>query len=615
MHPSLSLARLSGDLQKTASAVLGGDTEGLKNLYGTTPATERVNLLAVYYAGLGGDTISQLLARLDDAPDAVSATNFFEKKISFALECLRGILRLDIDHLLPPLAASDLWLRLWPCIHLLDAYSGHFPAISALSDKVALYDLFLSIILLIRRHDGVTSLVDATPAVRTVVVRGWTFFMENSDLVGAPTLERLGNYLARALNFLDERLFEEAVEGSGNRTNLAALVVKTVKHTNSAVQNLSNVPALSIVMQLVAAMRARCKLDAALQEALIRQGIAQHLAATACLFATEAASDFFDTCIFAVTDYLLTPYGPGAIVQALHGGLLRAIFMRGRQAYTAKTQKFVVNTMLTLTASLVYLSVLLELQVAVRDPLLGVPVNEDSFKGFPLCETWRSFWTTLLWHWSVMKSHLKSARQSMRACDTIECGALKPKSDFQRCAGCSTMVYCSEHCQLRDWRGGHRHSCPLILELRRSEPTNVAAKDKSFLRTLIHADYLRLKEKIIASGVQIMRKNPHNTSVFTVFDYSSTHIPCEISIGPVNRLGGEWADYVSRAAKSGGRMQLHIMRVRDGRFQRQWLFPLRSASPEIFEGMRLISGNSRMTKEVEDRRVKDLLKLNIYEVH
>ncbi|KAJ7648817.1 hypothetical protein DFH06DRAFT_1135617 [Mycena polygramma] len=45
-----------------------------------------------------------------------------------------------------------------------------------------------------------------------------------------------------ALNSLDKHHFEEA-EGSGSRNHLAALVVKAVKHANSAVQNLFNVPA------------------------------------------------------------------------------------------------------------------------------------------------------------------------------------------------------------------------------------------------------------------------------------------------------------------------------------------------------------------------------------
>lgn len=45
------------------------------------------------------------------------------------------------------------------------------------------------------------------------------------------------------------------------------------------------------------------------------------------------------------------------------------------------------------------------------------------------------------------------------ACHDDQCGKLAPRRGLKRCSACKVTTYCSEACQLRHWKAGHRTKC------------------------------------------------------------------------------------------------------------------------------------------------------------
>jgi hypothetical protein len=88
------------------------------------------------------------------------------------------------------------------------------------------------------------------------------------------------------------------------------------------------------------------------------------------------------------------------------------------------------------------------------------------------------------------------------------------KTEFRRCSGCKVFRYCSKVCQGVDWReGGHRSTCGVHREQYKgwfsfrvlgTEFTRTAdleervmSRERTFLRFLIHHDYLETENKIL----------------------------------------------------------------------------------------------------------------------
>ncbi|KAF8188585.1 hypothetical protein K438DRAFT_2019304 [Mycena galopus ATCC 62051] len=72
----------------------------------------------------------------------------------------------------------------------------------------------------------------------------------------------------------------------------------------------------------------------------------------------------------------------------------------------------------------------------------------------------------------------------------------------------------------------------------------------------------------------------------------------------LNTPGSGWADILARARRSHGRMQVHIMRVPEGRSARFWAIPLRTADSRVHElihrfATKTIRRNDEFIQELE----------------
>ncbi|KAJ6506206.1 hypothetical protein C8R47DRAFT_111084 [Mycena vitilis] len=617
MHASLrleNLSKLPRDIRKTATAAAGGDLEELWTVYDMAQSSPILEFLPVYYAGLEISPIPELLARFDSSSTSADV-EFFDDKISRACLCLQLIVHLDEKGLVPVPVAADLWPRVWPWLDFIDSYWDHIPEIKMLENRVLYYNAVLSILLFLRRHTATAAAIDATPGVRIIAVRIWALYLQDPEIAGKNKFGRLCGYIQSGLDLLEDRNFGEAIDGAGgSRTALAALALKHIIAVGAFPSSNNTVYCLK---PLLTVLHNKCKTDPVFTQALIEQGVVTTLTATACLLTAPHFNEdiaLFDTCFSTIIAYIMVQLGHNLVTEALRAGLLHAFFSRAQRPCSNSAIKILESALIIFTASVVYLSVLKQLLKSIKE--LDFVADSRSLRGFALTHSWEPFWWMLKQRSGVMEDYLER-EPPLRACDNLTCGAVRPKTDFLRCAGCLTLIYCSRQCQAIDWkRGGHREACGSLLHLRLDEPKSVSSKDKSFLRYLIHAEYAEQKKSILTKEVHALRATSLAALPVVRFDYSRPYIPCSIDVGSPVALDAKWSEYVSRATNSRGRLRLHTMQVTDGGLTREWMFPLRHATEEMSVGVQLLAMNQTIVGPEIGARVQFLMDMkDIVEIH
>ncbi|KAJ7884941.1 hypothetical protein B0H13DRAFT_1889775 [Mycena leptocephala] len=350
------------------------------------------------------------------------------------------------------------------------------------------------------------------------------------------------------------------------------------------VQYISNNTKRMLPFSVIALLRHKCTVDTVFEQALIQQGAVTTLTAAACLLAAPSFNediDLFDTCFSTILRYIMLQLGHNLVTQALRAGFLQD---SGEDA---------------------------RLQTSIKD--LKFAVKSKSLRGFPLSETWDVFWWMLHQRLNVMAEYLDRGL-SFKACDNLAASSFCVST-----LNSLTPQSVRQQCQAVDWKdGGHREACRSLLLLCLDSPTNVSSRDKLFMCFLIHSDYLEQKKGILVKEVQCLRATLLLPSVlpYIRFDYSRPFIACEVDVGTAGTLDDKWADYVSRAGQSGGRLKIHLMQVTDGGYTRDWLIPLRAATEEVVVGVELLAMDRTVVGREIAARVHTLMETkDIVEIH
>ncbi|KAJ7192563.1 hypothetical protein GGX14DRAFT_479902 [Mycena pura] len=618
-HPLLALRHLSKlpvALRRRANAALEGNTDELRavnNMIRHTP-TAAANLLPVYYAGLDVSGIPSLLAALFSDSEL---QRDLVAKLSHVVMCLEGITVLDGKRCLPGPPCADIWQRAWPWIEFLGTHRDTLPHLPVLSQV----NLLSVVNALARDNPDTAALIRETPGFRVFLFRAWALSFDQARLTPIlPAFYVLCIYLQDfPLPITDEHHFEEAIEGSGGNITLLARLV--VNHIKCAVQ--SSIVSVGVVSMrsVVSILQARCQVDESFRKILIDEGVVTALTSSACRLSSAPfdAQDQYFNVSWAVRYYLTTPFGHNTFTQALRAGLLRAILAWGRmnppKPQTLEQLDYVLEP---LSMSLVFLSILSQLRTAVTE--LEFPIDGHTFRGFPISEKWEAFWSILQSRWALMDIHLKREKGTVKSgCSNAACCLIAPRSELKLCSGCKEGIYCSKECQKFDWRhGGHRAMCDKI----GGPEYSVARRDRSFYHALLDDDYSKLKQSILMKELAYMRSNP-GTEFYVRFDYCTPYSPCEVSIEAVSsfELASDiWYYNTKRARESGGRMQIHVMRMADGGCDAMWVFPLYSATAERREAVQALAaqtaiGDGHEQGQADRATIKRLAELDILEIH
>ncbi|KAJ7659555.1 hypothetical protein DFH06DRAFT_1194589 [Mycena polygramma] len=210
---------------------------------------------------------------------------------------------------------------------------------------------------------------------------------------------------------------------------------------------------------------------------------------------------------------------------------------------------------------------------------------------------------------------------STQACDNMKCGQIFRKSRFRRCSQCLRRYYCSEACQMTDWReAGHRDVCE---SFRFSKLDSATPRDRAFMRAVLRDMYEGPSNvSLFRRQVLFMRENP-GMDFYTLFNFKGTHPTFGVyAVKDLPRTDPVWVDCIKRARRSGGRMEIHLLEVCNGDYKDlsqgtrglSRIFPLRSSSSDIQAGLRAIATSlpvgvheSTIEKEMMER-IRDLLR-------
>ncbi|KAF7363559.1 MYND-type domain-containing protein [Mycena sanguinolenta] len=460
--------------------------------------------------------------------------------------CLQGLLLIDTQASIPEPPSVDLWERVWPWLAFLDTYQDHLPR--RLGPGLGISD-FSSLLLIngLAKDNTTARLMVATPGFRILIFRAWAQSLDQchqTKLVQTQT-EGLFGMLCVVMHRLpltitSERDFEEAIEGSGgSRLALARLCVK---HIKSVVQPAVISDGADSMRTVIFLLQMRCKVDESFRQLLVDQGIVSALTSVACHFTSPPFAQDHLNLSRAVNYYLRMPYGHKLLIDALRAGLLRALLAYGRISPPPESgyREQLIQILVFFSESSVYLSFLQQLRVSLEE----LEIDAQTFQGFELSDLWEALWSILQSRWDFMELYLKREKRTIMAtCSNLACRAIAHKSEFKRCSGCKSCKYCSKACQTRDWQhGGHRQLCgwdgggihvprgqPLPLEEVYQGSDTVSRRDLSFMRALLHYDYLRLKRSILADELAFLRSNP-GTPFYVEFDYCMPSITSTVQV-------------------------------------------------------------------------------------
>ncbi|KAJ7469606.1 hypothetical protein FB451DRAFT_355419 [Mycena latifolia] len=496
----------------------------------------------------------------------------------------------------------DLWQRLWPYLQFQNRYITQLA-----DDEIAIATLHLSLIRHLafpnnNRHPQ--SDIDQTFGIRRVIMRIWSRCYASlgaaADDLGDLLQDFMGVRMQDASQVLQGRSphFPEILDGAGGTLHdLASLAVKHVNAVAADVQTYPDgikgrIQGMTFWIELIA-------VDGALDLAVFNtHGLLRAL--TECIIALRQAS-FDHTELLIKSAYFKALYviprmarvSPGLpyVVEALDEGLLFVVVQCGMWGL-AKGHPLV----RPLTD---ILRVVLCGQLAVHSVLRRVERSLKRIDTFDLThmrdnELWPAWsqFNLLARARLKIKARFDAKNISKRFCDNIPCSRIAQKRTFRSCAQCATRYYCSPACQAVDWTtGGHQKVCRTLRGTPRDE--DLSRKDNAFLRHLVHHDYQAQKRHIMMLQLEFMQNSETEPQpLYTEFDYiegeakfaiySTQRLPALL---PSDTARAQWADHCARLARDPGKMQLHVALTEAGYRPRYSIFPLRSDSTALHDGL------------------------------
>ncbi|KAJ6467145.1 hypothetical protein C8R47DRAFT_1152788 [Mycena vitilis] len=510
-----------------------------------------------------------------------------------------GVLALrNIFHMSVGDVGSDLWPRIWPWVCFVYEYTEYL--LFACNQRPDLLQLLGQFFQFITRNylssdlHTFSPVVSPTPGLRAVIGRAWALLPVHKKEQG--TFEAMHKCLAGFLPILDltdPNNFAEIIEGAGGTlNNLAYLVLSYSRDIVIYRDSWKLAPHSFYVRALVIFLQAGYPrhypqpnghvLQDAFSDTLRAGGFVPIFVNVmgSLLEVLDADTHESVRLSLALLERLLTtPSWYLCLVEALKAGLLRLLVDCATRfaSYVGHNLKVLLHKLMT--HGLIYYHVVVRMKKSVAQ--LAHTSSTTEFKALDIYKQWTAL-TDLV---EKRGAILKEARVSPD-CDNTECGEMQTAS-CRRCSGCKTFYYCSQACQVFDWKqGGHRENCALYRAGPLSELSGL--RERQFLRALVQRDYQdnirSVCEKQVAA---IAGDHTGNGVIITVFDYGVEEVEVSaISEANWPKLGRDWSDLLARAAKSRRRVQLYMARLpRGDNHTTLELVPIRTKTAKLYDAL------------------------------
>ncbi|KAF7364254.1 hypothetical protein MSAN_01085200 [Mycena sanguinolenta] len=582
MHPAVdikNIKRLPGHRSRVALAACADkpsldDFERVVTLMENGPASQKILYLPVFYIALDPAKIpstEDLDLLQHDTEDPVAYTSLSLQMVFVLAQSNKASFQQELG--------ATLWPRVWKWVHFMHEHREHLP------DGVAndlLYHQFLGFV-----EDTFFPLpyyVTSTPGFRVILGGAWASLLRMK--LSGKELHICVNivaYFLLELDFTDPVHLTEMVDGAGGRQeDLAFLSAKLLEYV---IEEHSVTCLGSLVAFVLGDLDKQPVADVSLRMDFI----------------ATLRQDSFLKLLTAAMDTLVhtAPRDSVSVWRraAIRGGLLS--IMAGASRRFRGDLDHILRFFLAklLPESMVYYNVVVAISEILDD--LIIDLQQEQFEGLEIYNDWLQFYFDLAEIRVGLLRGLVGAK-ALKACDNVECGEIRDRSECQRCSGCNSFYYCNRECQMTDWRrGGHRNYCGsnMMLSLAKSRTCMFGFHERYFMRLLVQDDFLKEIHSIYKQQLELMAADP-DALPLTLFDY--TYIPVRISVHSMTNspitdildgIGAEWTDMVSRTKRSRGRMQLHVMKVAEGIDTRLWVTPFRTSHSDIQDALHEVARN------------------------
>ncbi|KAF7364383.1 hypothetical protein MSAN_01099000 [Mycena sanguinolenta] len=578
------------------------DLRRVGSLLDNAPASQKILYLPVLYLALDP-------ARIPTAEDLESLQPCTVIRVTYASLSLAMLFRLWITKSSHPGLGSTLWPRVWPWIHFMHEQVEYLPDSIALTE-IILYFRFLDFVSANFKPLRDSLLVTSTPGFRVFVGKAWAAL---SRMKSSPEqFEICVQSVALTLwegDFTDPVHFMELIDGAGGGLqDLARLSAELFDPTAGQLFTLC----LSCLVPLImGAPDERPDLDPSLREEYLEM-LRQHdflpsLVARMDAFVdtAEADSESMTACFTVLKRLLHAPRTYRWFPSVIRAGLLHTMTrasLRFPGDLDDSVRYFLTNI---LPEVMVYYHVVTAID-EVLDSVTKV-CHRKEFEALAIFDDWSEFLDLAEMRVELVRELADAS--ALKACDNVECGELQDRSHCRRCSGCNSFYYCNRKCQMVDWgRGGHRNQCnsSTMLALADTRNCTLGFRERQFMRALLQYAYRQEVDSIYRQQAEVLVADP-DAVLLTLFDY--TWSPVQITVHSIanspitetlDKMGVEWADFVSRAECSRGRMQLHIIQVSDGINSRLWVIPLRTSSSKVHDAVRELALNLSTDYDNED---------------
>ncbi|KAJ7900788.1 hypothetical protein B0H13DRAFT_2336390 [Mycena leptocephala] len=623
MHSSLivqNIGRLPAHLQRLVTSAANGSFVDLEKICalieGNLDTSRSRSYLPVLFSNLDPSRIPTP-DELDSLLSTPAPAEIISRPIA-VFGALRWLLTGSSSEVLP-----DLWPRVWVWMQFIHSY--HSSNVNCPSPQ-RIYGIFVVLLRRFKCDPRTCHSFNATKGVGVVIGRAWLLLVESFKADG---IHPLGfEELHFLLHDVDNTTIDEYAEGAGG--DLVKLASLVIHHIRASTQDRCPCSARTFTTFCLAAFRVKphgdshtgkcC--DGPFRTVLLSQGGVTELTRFMCALGAPEHADVggkLYACSKLLMQLLHTSPGYPWIRESLQQGLLRAIVVSA--THITNPQEFLwLEHILeaVLPVSTIYHSVLSTMEAAVHD--VEELVESDRFKKSPIFGKWQDFMVLVQERLAILRRFdaKDCTSNALKACDNMDCGLITRKDILKSCSNCSVIYYCSDVCQRLDWKAGHREVCKRLQSLRLTEPQPFTTRNKSFMRALLHHDYEQMKTEILTRQLAFRSYHPGENFVVQ-FTYQTGRASVQLLafVGyelteDLNDYQMKWRDLESRVLRSNGRMELHTMECANARSR---LFPMRSATSEVHDGLILLARNVKATEDELRAELAALVALDVVEIH
>ncbi|KAK6980988.1 hypothetical protein R3P38DRAFT_3117026 [Favolaschia claudopus] len=603
MHPALDI-RILNELPAenkllAARTGLWGDLQKLRRLVRSADDKQRIRYVPALHRFLDP---SKIPVPQDWERSQSERLPAFVARIVFALRCMLGILS---DHSVSADICFACWDHVWPWIHFLYDYHDHLAQIIEFTDQddppvIPIYAWF--VIFASRCPEKKIAFISNARGFRGVLTRVWRLAPAfKGTHAYEPFLTSLARFL-RDLSFSNTEQISELMAGAGGSPHdFAPLVVQYLDHI-SLQPSTAQVPGYHfarILHFVMLFMTLKASPDKSpykdVIDVLCAHGFVHaFIGAMHSLLddSVQGGEQMAHGALLLLQNLFVRSPGYQSLPLAIRTGFLSTLAGMCIKFGSAVDKEIRFFVQMLLPFSMAYYHVVVAFSEVV-DELLEL-VQSPDLQAQPLSQEF-TFCITVGARRVRLLDMMEADDFVLRACDNLVCGVILERSRLRRCSKCRSSYYCTRECQITDWKAGsHLKICgsSKMLTLGESPSCNLGFRERQFLRALVQVAY---EESMNPICVQQVMRMAEGQQPFVFFDFmcnppeiSADSVEHSILLESLHESGAipEWDCLVERARASGGRMQLHLIRVVEGEQKRLWVIPMRSSSDYIDKYLR-----------------------------